>query len=270
MSCFVTRPAMPVPVSRRRSTPCSFAIRRTSGEVRWRGPSSALRRSSAAGGARARLAAGRPRAPVRPGASTAMPSACGVAARSWRPAAAPPRPWRRVWALPQRPRPAAPIVATTLLTATVSPSLTVISSSVPAAGDGISASTLSVEISNSGSSRSTLSPTFLIQRTMVPSAIDSPIWGITTGVDMTPRSGSQVRWFELRRRRGRTAEPLQAQSANSRTSNCSDSERHPLREPLSLWLPRRGDTFRCVSPRRAPRAPPRPPPPTSSDARGWS
>ena len=47
------------------------------------------------------------------------------------------------------------IVATTLLTATVSPSLTVISVSTPAAGDGISASTLSVEISKSGSSRST-------------------------------------------------------------------------------------------------------------------
>ena len=74
-----------------------------------------------------------------------------------------------------------PMVATTLLTATVSPSCTRISASTPAAGDGISASTLSVEISNSGSSRSTVSPTFLIQRTMVPSAIDSPIWGINTG-----------------------------------------------------------------------------------------
>ena len=56
----------------------------------------------------------------------------------------------------------------------------------PAAGDGISASILSVEISNSGSSRSTLSPTFLIQRTIVPSAIDSPICGITTSVAMLP------------------------------------------------------------------------------------
>src|SRR5688500_6369400 len=54
--------------------------------------------------------------------------------------------------------------------------------STPAAGDGISASTLSVEISNNGSSRSTVSPTFLIQRTTVPSATDSPIWGITTFV----------------------------------------------------------------------------------------
>ena len=45
----------------------------------------------------------------------------------------------------------------------------------PAAGAGISASTLSVEISNSGSSRCTLSPTFLSHLVTVPSAIDSPI-----------------------------------------------------------------------------------------------
>jgi hypothetical protein len=60
--------------------------------------------------------------------------------------------------------------------------LTRISATTPAAGEGISASTLSVEISNSGSSRATWSPTFLIQRTIVPSAIDSPICGITTSV----------------------------------------------------------------------------------------
>src|SRR5688500_1186025 len=76
------------------------------------------------------------------------------------------------------------MTATTLLTGTVSPSFTRMSVRTPAAGDGISASTLSVEISNSGSSRSTASPTFLIQRTIVPSAIDSPIWGMTTGVDI--------------------------------------------------------------------------------------
>ena len=74
------------------------------------------------------------------------------------------------------------MTATTELTGTVSPSFARISVSTPAAGDGISASTLSVEISKSGSSRSTLSPTFLIQRTIVPSAIDSPICGITTSL----------------------------------------------------------------------------------------
>ena len=72
--------------------------------------------------------------------------------------------------------------ATTEFTATVCPSWAMISVSVPDDGEGISASTLSVEISRSGSSRSTLSPTFFIQRTTVPSAIDSPIWGMTTSV----------------------------------------------------------------------------------------
>jgi hypothetical protein len=67
------------------------------------------------------------------------------------------------------------MVATTLSTATVSPSFTLISVKTPAAGAGISASTLSVEISKSGSSMPTVSPTFLIHRTIVPSAIDSPI-----------------------------------------------------------------------------------------------
>ena len=49
-------------------------------------------------------------------------------------------------------------------------------------GLGISASTLSVEISNSGWSRSTFSPTLTSHLVIVPSAIDSPICGITTSV----------------------------------------------------------------------------------------
>ncbi len=73
-------------------------------------------------------------------------------------------------------------MATTFCTATVSPAWWRISSSTPAAGLGISASTLSVEISNSGWSRSTLSPTFTSHLVIVPSAIDSPICGITTSV----------------------------------------------------------------------------------------
>src|SRR5688572_28501099 len=72
------------------------------------------------------------------------------------------------------------IYPTTVPTSTVSPSFTRISSSSPAAGDGISASTLSVEISMIGSSRSTRSPTFFSQTDTVPSAIDSPICGIGT------------------------------------------------------------------------------------------
>src|ERR1043166_435689 len=76
--------------------------------------------------------------------------------------------------------PAASMVATTVLMGTVWPSLTLISFSTPAVGDGISASTLSVEISKSGSSRSTLSPGFFSHLVIVPSKMLSPIWGITT------------------------------------------------------------------------------------------
>jgi hypothetical protein len=65
--------------------------------------------------------------------------------------------------------------ATSVCTGTVWPSCTLISASTPAAGAGISASTLSVDISNNGSSRLTGSPTFLSHLLKVPSAIDSPI-----------------------------------------------------------------------------------------------
>src|SRR6266566_95540 len=70
--------------------------------------------------------------------------------------------------------------ATSVCTGTVCPSCTLISARTPAAGAGISASTLSVEISNRGSSRFTASPTFLSHLLNVPSAIDSPIWGMST------------------------------------------------------------------------------------------
>src|SRR3974390_3938721 len=67
---------------------------------------------------------------------------------------------------------------------TVWPSGILISLSTPAEGDGISASTLSVEISKRGSSRSTLSPGFFSHLVMVPSKMLSPIWGITTSTAM--------------------------------------------------------------------------------------
>ena len=76
--------------------------------------------------------------------------------------------------------PGCPIRATTVSTGAVSPSLTRISVTIPAEGDGISASTLSVEISKRGSSLATASPTFLFHRITVPSVIDSPSCGIKT------------------------------------------------------------------------------------------
>jgi hypothetical protein len=78
--------------------------------------------------------------------------------------------------------PASSMRATTVLMPTVLPSSTRTSESVPAAGDGISVSTLSVEISKSGSSRSMRSPGFLSHLVSVPSTMLSPIWGMTTSV----------------------------------------------------------------------------------------
>src|SRR5271156_4182687 len=77
---------------------------------------------------------------------------------------------------------AEPMVATTVLIWTVVPASILISESTPAAGEGISASTLSVEISNRGSSCCTVSPGFFNHLVMVPSKIDSPIWGMITSV----------------------------------------------------------------------------------------
>ena len=77
------------------------------------------------------------------------------------------------------------MVQTTVFTSTVVPSAILIWPITPAAGEGISASTLSVEISKSGSSLGErLSPTFLSHLVMVPSKMDSPICGITTSVGM--------------------------------------------------------------------------------------
>ena len=78
--------------------------------------------------------------------------------------------------------PAAPMEARRVPTATVESTGTSIERSTPAAGDGISVSTLSVETSRSASSTFTVSPTFLSQRVTVPSVTDSPSAGITTGV----------------------------------------------------------------------------------------
>jgi hypothetical protein len=96
--------------------------------------------------------------------------------------------------------PASPRTPTTVLIGTVCPSATRISVRVPATGAGISASTLSVEISKMGSSRLTLSPTFFSHLVIVPSAIDSPIWGMMISVAIPPppreiRIASKLRSF---------------------------------------------------------------------------
>ena len=84
--------------------------------------------------------------------------------------------------------------ATTVCTATVCPCTTRISARMPAAGAGISASTLSVEISKIGSSRFTSSPTALSHRESVPSAIDSPICGMITSIRATDYPRCECRY----------------------------------------------------------------------------
>ncbi|CAB4344811.1 unannotated protein [freshwater metagenome] len=75
-----------------------------------------------------------------------------------------------------------PIIPSWPPTAATPSSPTVISRSVPATGDGISVSTLSVETSRIGSSTATKSPTALSQRVTVPSVTLSPSAGKRTGV----------------------------------------------------------------------------------------
>ena len=77
---------------------------------------------------------------------------------------------------------ASPMRAMTAPTSTVSSTSARTSTRVPATGDGISVSTLSVETSSSGSSTSTVSPTSFSQVVMVPSVTDSPSSGISTSV----------------------------------------------------------------------------------------
>ncbi len=168
MSRLVTRPEIPVPVSLAMSMPWALAMLRTSGEERVRRRSDRDKGPAGSGGSGGSEDSSGSAGPVDPvGFEPPEPLE-------------PPEPTEPV--IPALFSPFTPITPTTLLTGTVSPSLTLISRSTPAPGDGISASTLSVEISKSGSSLSIGSPTFLIQRTIVPSAIDSPIWGITTSV----------------------------------------------------------------------------------------
>ena len=74
--------------------------------------------------------------------------------------------------------PALPITPRRAPTGTVESTGTSIEIIVPATGDGISVSTLSVETSSNASSTATLSPTFFNQRVTVPSLTLSPSAGI--------------------------------------------------------------------------------------------
>src|SRR5215831_18618401 len=225
-SFFVTRPAMPLPLNALSSTPCSAAMRRTSGEdfVRRRSSSelaplpcdealtTAAVRCRLGGSAGANSLRGGPPA----GAALAWAAAGSAGA-----GAAAPAPTAAFTSVSSR--------ATTVCTATVSPSFTRISASTPADGDGISASTLSVEISKIGSSRFTESPTFFNHFDNVPSAIDSPIWGITTSMRATDSPSVGVC--------ARPAAAEQPQRHHRNQDEPNDRAVHGIREPAA-WRPR--------------------------------
>src|SRR3974390_2998370 len=80
--------------------------------------------------------------------------------------------------------PAPSMTATIVWMGTVWPSGILISFRTPAEGEGISESTLSVEILKRGSSRSTLLPGSWSHLVIVPSKMLSPIWGMTTSTAM--------------------------------------------------------------------------------------
>src|SRR2546426_6736869 len=152
ISCFVTRPANPEPGIVEMSTWCSAAILRTRGVERRRRRSSVVSIPSPFG-TTGEDGAGRGTTGEAGGGAGAGFDGAGVdAAATAGPDAAGAR-----WAAAEGPAVAAAllsvsITATRVWTGTVCPSCTLISANTPAVGDGISASTLSVEISNNGSS----------------------------------------------------------------------------------------------------------------------
>ena len=212
-SCLVMRAPAPVPRTWLKSMLFSRAILRTSGDS---GPaaSSGVGAGSAATGAGAAGGGGGGAAEAGAGAGGAGAAAAGAAAGAPAPSL---------------------ILPTTVLMPTVVPSCTRISPSVPATGDGISVSTLSVEISNSGSSRSTLSPGFFNHFVKVPSTMLSPIWGMMTSIINSPFHGRTLARNRGRGRRqpGRDQPGTRVPASRSpvllnRTVRCTGNNSSPL------------------------------------------
>src|SRR5712692_5395060 len=188
ISFLLMRPPAPLPSIPARSTWFSFARRRTRGELRIslplprpEGAAPAAGRAAGAAAAGVAEAAGAAAGAGGAGATVldvSVRCAEGAGVAAWTGDGAGAAVGAPVDA------PTASITATTVWIGTVCPSVTLISLSTPAEGAGISASTLSVEISNSGSSRSMRSPGFLSHLVMVPSKMLSPIWGMMTSTAM--------------------------------------------------------------------------------------
>src|SRR3954451_24083160 len=153
MSPLVTRPSLPEPGTVEASTPLSAESFRTEGASGASDGGALAAGAGGGGGAGAGAAAGAEAALAAAGA------AAGLA-------------------------PAAPslIWPSSAPTATVSPSLAMISPSTPADGAGTSMVTLSVSSSTKGSSTATASPAFLNQRPIVASVTDSPSVGTRISV----------------------------------------------------------------------------------------
>ncbi len=167
MSFLVTRPPRPVPGTRPTSTLCSAAMRATTGETKvLPSPAPSVGAGAEAGGAAVSAGCFSGAACSATGSgSGAGSSSAGFSSAGAAGAAAPD-----------------PITASFVPTSTVSPSWTKICCSIPVPGEGTSVSTLSVEISSSGSSAATSSPSCLSHFVIVPSETETPIWGMTTSM----------------------------------------------------------------------------------------
>src|SRR5664279_2843676 len=183
----VIRPPRPVPVTADGSMPCSLSSLRTTGDST--SPAPVADAPSAVGavtGGRGAGADGCAAGCADACAAGATESSLGSAGIGADPASAGAVPDP---ASPPATDPSPPMTARVTPTSTVSPSSTRMEVSTPAAGDGTSESTLSVDTSNRGSSLATVSPTALSHLVMVPSVTVSPSWGIVTSGKVQPPSG---------------------------------------------------------------------------------
>jgi hypothetical protein len=197
MSFFVTRPLWPVPGTDATSTPCSAAIRATTGETKdlpfslaspaatgiGAGEGPAVGGEGAATGAGVSALDG---ASAAAAASAVAGSGCGSGSAG------------------EGSAPSGAISASFVPTSTVSPSWTKIFATTPVPGLGTSVSTLSVEISSSAWSASIVSPSLRSHLTIVPSETETPICGITTSI-IVPVAISRRRVRAARRRPSRPA-----------------------------------------------------------------
>src|SRR4051794_23546586 len=214
-SAYVIRPPSPVPATVARSIPRSRASLRTIGDkMLERGPRSGIGADGDAavacagtccacgagwggwGGGAACVGGGGgsaggagPAARPSPAAGRAWggggPASGGAAVPAAAFSSAAGAAWGADAPLPLAPEPSS-ISITAVPTGTVAPSATKSFVTVPATGDGTSVSTLSVEISNNGSSALTSSPSALSHFKIVPSTMVSPSCGIW--IDVTTAS----------------------------------------------------------------------------------